>query len=334
MNNTIQHTSIRLLLALLLGFFATDTANAQITANEVQISNIESYVQDGSLYVSFDLALEGDFLSSGDALFIYPEYSTELGEIALPGIVVNGKQRARFYRREQALLSESERMKNKPFAVIERNNKETQHVSYNYEFSVTGGVSEKGTLHIDQLLHDCCNLSLVATQVLAVEYRKAQINAAMFANTVTYITPQAEKEKKRNDHIVVRIDYPVNKFEVLPNFADNKAELERMDKEVKPLFTDKGTYKIESAVIKGFASPEDTYAVNYINGVYQFFKGDYLLQFDGKRATGVFAFKTDKLLEHNLLGQLSQQSAMEDELKAIIQQYMTRMNGDGLVVTK
>lgn len=81
-------------------------------------------------------------------------------------------------------------------------------------------------------------------------------------------------------------------------------------------------------------SPEDTYAVNYINGVYQFFKGDYLLQFDGKRATGVFAFKTDKLLEHNLLGQLSQQSAMEDELKAIIQQYMTRMNGDGLVVTK
>ena len=262
MNNTIQHTSIRLLLALLFGFFATATANAQAAANEASFENIESYVLNGSLHVSFDLALEGDFLSAGDALHLHPVYRTASDEIRLPGILVNGKQRARFYRREQSLLSETERMENKPFAVIVRNNRERQELSYNYVLPLPKGVDTKGTLQIEQLLQDCCDLALVGSKLLPLEYRHATPDPAIFANTVTFITPQVEKEKKRNDRFIIRIDYPVNKFEVMPNFADNKAELERMDSEVKPLFTDKETYKIEGAVIKGYASPEDTYEYN------------------------------------------------------------------------
>ncbi|WP_333616683.1 LTA synthase family protein, partial [Bacteroides pyogenes] len=78
--------------------------------------------------------------------------------------------------------------------------------------------------------------------------------------------------------------------------------------------------------------PEETYAVNYINGIYQFFKGDYLLQFDGQKPVALYAFKTDKLLKNNLLGKVAAQQPMEEELKAIIQQYMTRMNADELIV--
>ena len=77
---------------------------------------------------------------------------------------------------------------------------------------------------------------------------------------------------------------------------------------------------------------EDTYAVNYNNGIYQYFKGDYILQFDGEKTVAVYAFKTDKLLKENLVGQVPQQGAMELELKAIIQQYMERMNGDRMTV--
>ena len=262
MNNTIQHTSIRLLLALFIGFFATSTANAQASTNNISFKNIESYVFNGSLHLSFDVALEGDFLSSGDALHIRPVYHTASDDINLPEILVNGKQRARFYRREQSLLSESERMENKPFAVIVRNNKERQEVSYNYVLPLPKGVATKGALQIEQLLQDCCNLALVDSKPLALAYRHATPDPAIFANSVTYIAPQAEKEKKRNDNFVIRVEYPVNQHEVLPNFANNMAELDRMDNEVKPLFTDKETYRIEGGVIKGFASPEDTYEHN------------------------------------------------------------------------
>lgn len=78
--------------------------------------------------------------------------------------------------------------------------------------------------------------------------------------------------------------------------------------------------------------PQDTWAVNYLNGIYQYVKGDYLLQFDGSRTKAVYRFRTDLLLEHNLVGRVSEQAAMERELKAIIQQYMTRMTTNTLVV--
>lgn len=78
--------------------------------------------------------------------------------------------------------------------------------------------------------------------------------------------------------------------------------------------------------------PEQTYAVNYSNGIYQYFKGDYLLQFDGQATIAVYAFKTDRLLKENLLGKVQEQEPMEKELKAIIQQYMQRMEEDRLTV--
>lgn len=78
--------------------------------------------------------------------------------------------------------------------------------------------------------------------------------------------------------------------------------------------------------------PAETFAVNYINGIYQYFQGDYLLQFDGKKSIGVYAFKTDRLLKKNLVNTVKEQKEMEDKLKAIIQQYMIRMNENGLTV--
>ena len=77
---------------------------------------------------------------------------------------------------------------------------------------------------------------------------------------------------------------------------------------------------------------EDTYAVNYTNGIYQYVKGDYLLQFDGDKTIAVYAFKADKLLKNNLIGTIQEQAAMERELKSIIQQYMERMNSDKMTV--
>lgn len=79
--------------------------------------------------------------------------------------------------------------------------------------------------------------------------------------------------------------------------------------------------------------PEDTWAVNYLSGIYQYIKGDYLLQFDGQKAKALYRFRTDPLLKENLLGrERAAQAAMERELKAIIQSYMTRMTQNELVV--
>ena len=74
---------------------------------------------------------------------------------------------------------------------------------------------------------------------------------------------------------------------------------------------------------------EDTWAVNYLNGIYQYVKQDHVLQFDGEQTKAVYALN-DSLMQHNLVGKIPQQVQMERELKAIIQQYMSRMTQDRL----
>jgi len=75
--------------------------------------------------------------------------------------------------------------------------------------------------------------------------------------------------------------------------------------------------------------PEQTYAVNYLNGIYQYVKNGYLLQFDGQQTRAVYAL-TDSAMRRNLVGRVPVQQQMERELKGIIQQYMERMTQDRL----
>jgi len=75
---------------------------------------------------------------------------------------------------------------------------------------------------------------------------------------------------------------------------------------------------------------QETYAVNYLNGIYQYVKYGYVLQFDGKETKAVYALD-DLLMKNNLKGKVAQQAQMEREVKAIIQQYMYRMVNDKLL---
>ena len=79
---------------------------------------------------------------------------------------------------------------------------------------------------------------------------------------------------------------------------------------------------------------DNTWAFNYNAGVYQLVRGDLLLQFDGEKTTAVYRFKTDPLLKQNLVGTLPEQQPLEHFLKAIIQQYMSRMNENRLMPEK
>ena len=93
--------------------------------------------------------------------------------------------------------------------------------------------------------------------------------------------------------------------------------------------------------------PEDTWAVNYLNGTYQYVKHGHVLQFDGEKTRAVYAL-SDSLMQNNLIPLRAgtgdykspptpaltseQLQQMERELKAIIQQYMKRMVEDRLVI--
>jgi phosphoglycerol transferase MdoB-like AlkP superfamily enzyme len=73
-------------------------------------------------------------------------------------------------------------------------------------------------------------------------------------------------------------------------------------------------------------------AINYTASTYQLFMDDMVLLYNGK-ANGLYNYRSDSLLQQNLLNQYpDKEHAMEQKLKGIIQQYNQRMIDDKLRV--
>jgi phosphoglycerol transferase MdoB-like AlkP superfamily enzyme len=80
-----------------------------------------------------------------------------------------------------------------------------------------------------------------------------------------------------------------------------------------------------------FSTPqEETFAITYNGGIYQFIQNGYNLQFDGEKTAALYAIN-DSTQQNNLKG-LEEKPEMEQKLKAIIQQYMLRMKTDSLTI--
>ena len=83
-------------------------------------------------------------------------------------------------------------------------------------------------------------------------------------------------------------------------------------------------------LFNGKTSP---FAVNYKDNVYQYFEGEYLLQFDGAASIGLYNIQSDKLMTHDVLGEFPEVArTMEQKVKALIQQYNNRMIADKLTI--
>lgn len=68
-----------------------------------------------------------------------------------------------------------------------------------------------------------------------------------------------------------------------------------------------------------FSSKDRPFAFNYLNNTYQFFQGNYLLQFDGQNSIALFDFKADPFLKNNEIQALPDTvSEMQARLRALI----------------
>jgi phosphoglycerol transferase MdoB-like AlkP superfamily enzyme len=74
-------------------------------------------------------------------------------------------------------------------------------------------------------------------------------------------------------------------------------------------------------------------AWNYKDDVYQLYVGDYLMQFDGRRALALYQYKSDLKLERNIVKEKPDVvQAMEKKMRGIIQQYNNRMVENNLTL--
>lgn len=78
---------------------------------------------------------------------------------------------------------------------------------------------------------------------------------------------------------------------------------------------------------------EKRFAINYKDGVYQYYQNDTLAYYDGKIITGLFDLKNDPMLNNNVLNSSPEtKENMTRRVRAYLQQYNNRMIEDRLTV--
>lgn len=266
-------------------------------ADGLRIADMEtSYSADGSaLIVSFLVRYGERVVASREALLVTPVYvqPEALGEVRLPQLRINGRQRAKAYRREVTFWSHQEYEARKPLLVATiatpRNELDTMsnRVRYSYRMPLAN-YSKGGSLLLNIEVEDCCKLYPVASKEYAIAPHQmpapdtvrivqtvsdtVRIEAPkplevarpdLYASNVSFIRPAKEVVKVRSQSLSVRIAFEVAKSEILPDFANNRTELTRVDREIRPLLTDHdSTYTVREASIYGYASPEGGYEYN------------------------------------------------------------------------
>lgn len=78
---------------------------------------------------------------------------------------------------------------------------------------------------------------------------------------LTFLVPADEPMKRRSEQITAVVHFPQGRSVLLRGFADNRRQLQRIDSLTARL-RENDTLSIENVYLKGYASPEDTYAFN------------------------------------------------------------------------
>lgn len=85
-----------------------------------------------------------------------------------------------------------------------------------------------------------------------------------------------------------------------------------------------------------FSGSKHPFVINYLNHLYQYMEGDWVLFHDGDNPTGLYNFKTDSLLNRNIIehsvpeGENVPLERLENRFKSIVQQFNSRMINNNL----
>lgn len=254
---------INALTALLLG--AGLTAGAQNSAWNVTItsgegsatSSIEGVLakdarvtRDGSK-VSVDMKLDVSDLKvkSTKAVLLTPCLVNGNDSLALPSVGIYGRQRYYYYLRNDHRLSGEDETS---FRTGENEDVIPYHAEAAYKEWMNGC-----RLVLTRSDYSCCE-EKVGGQMSELVSR-----ALWVPDTpgLLYVSPQGEKTKTRSLSGTAYIDFPVNRTEIHPDYHNNVAELGKIRATIDSVRND-SDITVTSIYLKGFASPEGTYAHN------------------------------------------------------------------------
>ena len=128
----------------------------------------QAYVRNDSLHLSLEMNLEDVVVNSYTAVFFTPVLASATGRTELPPVIVSGRRRFRFDRRQWALQGEGEKAFPAPYLILTRtknNNAALRKVRYRISLPYATWMASAGLL-MRQEVKDCCDLQLLGTDTV------------------------------------------------------------------------------------------------------------------------------------------------------------------------
>lgn len=260
MKNRIN-TSLSALAVLLCCGALTASAQA-VSVQDASVQSLSglkvsgatlTHTPEDSLSVLMTLDLSEVRPSSNRAVVLTPYVVHGTDSVELPSVGIYGRNRYLYYVREgkSQLTGASEhsfRVKDCPSSL-----------PYTASVPYTGWM-DGSELKITSRIYGCCSDILDEGSNLLAFYTEP-VKEIIWAPDLAYITPAAETVKSRDLQGRAYIDFPVNVTEIRADYRGNAVELAKIRATIDSVRQDKDI-TLTSLSIKGFASPEGSYAAN------------------------------------------------------------------------
>ncbi|RGN33316.1 DUF3868 domain-containing protein [Bacteroides oleiciplenus] len=311
MMNTIYAFPLRypfLALLFFLPALPAEGQGARVTLADAQVTN-------DSLYLSLKMDLSSVRPNSRTCVHFTPILANARGgRLELPPVLVSGRRRYRFDRREWALNTNGRTHRAEPYLIqLCKRRSAPRPVSYHIgvPYSVWMG---DAILLLRQEVKDCCDLQLLGVdtismrlfteqmieqqtapvrypvstqqpilmqqpvsvqQTIPVQYVEPLVatpsvtypvtysvrDVELYTSMLSFLEPTVEHDKKLDEKAVFYIDYPLGSDNILPDYRNNRTELQKLDSLLFPFSA--GDYSsMEHIRVCGYASPDGPYIDN------------------------------------------------------------------------
>ena len=222
------------------------------------------------MLIEMDIDLTQVEVPSNEALLLTPQLVKEDKTKDLPAIGIYGRKRYFYYNRNRLLPSEA----SSEITIKASQKPDTQHYRtlIDYEPWMDGA-----QLQLRTETYGCCQEVLADGSMVLASY-----NEPKFVPQYVYVQPEAEVVKTRSLSGSAFIDFPVSRTEIKPDYRNNRVELAKIRATIDSVRND-ADIRITALSIKGYASPEGSYANNkrlasgrtqslkeYVAGLYHF----------------------------------------------------------------
>lgn len=224
--------------------------NTQQAYKNLKIQNKAIRKVGNQVKVAMDLNLDQIQLASNKGLIYTPIILNEKDTLFMPSVEVMGKKRYIYYQRNQKTATAN------PLIVALRKNKTAQTLHYEYAAPFSDWMKNSNFA----ISNDACgcNQQLLDEGILNPEGRAFSTPKNLFN---AYVQPKAEAVKARKENGSARLNFKVNKWDILYDMGNNANELDNIRKTLDLVKNDSDV-TITKITLHGYASPDGGYANN------------------------------------------------------------------------